>query len=656
MAAAEHYSPQELRLLQLLSKHYPTISAAHTEMINLNAILALPKGTDHYVSDIHGAYEQFDHILRHASGAIQRKIEQTFGDQMDAARKVDLALLIYYPEQKLRHSQPAQAERDAWLAQTIGDLVRVARTAGDKYTRSKVRKRLDPSLAYILEELLTEGESRDFEREPYYHAIIRSVVTIGEGERLITTLAYLIQNLVVDRLFVLGDIFDRGPAAEKVMDRLMHYHDVVIQWGNHDIAWMAAAAGSEALIATVVRLALRYGNIETLHDGYGIHLRALELFANATYGDDPCAQFLPKAERFEENYDRDTVARMHKAITIMQFKLEAQIIRRHPEYGMDDRTLLDCVDLARGTVLLAGTSYPLLDSNFPTLGTGDRAALTPAEQQVIDALREQFTQSAHLQRHIRYLYSYGNMCRVQDGNLHLHGCLPVDEAGEFVAVPLGDEALAGPALLQRFEQLARAAYASADMALRQAGLDAMWYLWTGPQSPLYGRSRMTTFERYFIADAATHAEPKGPYYDLRDDEAFCRKVLQAFGADPEHGHIINGHVPVKVRKGERPIFAGGKLLVIDGGMSEAYQKETGIAGYTLISSSHETWLAAHDVYSSTEQMLADGLDVTPHAERVERFGRRKMLADTDVGRTLQGQLEDLHKLVAAYRSGVLVER
>jgi fructose-1,6-bisphosphatase-3 len=655
MAAPAHSDDQELRLLQLLSKRYPTIVAAHIEMINLNAILALPKGTDHYISDIHGAYTQFDHILRHASGAVRRKIGQTFGAEMSRRQQLDLAMLIYYPEKKLRQVQAQVPDFADWMTATIAQLVRVARTSAQKYTRSKVRKRLPPQLAYILEELLNESHDERLQKEHYYSSIVRSIVALGEGPSVIVHLAYLIQSLVVDRLYILGDIYDRGPAAEKVMDRLMQHHSVAIQWGNHDISWMAAAAGCEALIANVVRLALRYATLETLEDGYGIDLAGLAAFAATHYGVDPCARFAPHGSAASEGYDAETIARMHKAIAIIQFKLEAQIIRRHPEYAMEDRLLLDAIDPQAGTVTIDGVAHPLLDTHWPTLAATDRARLTAAEAEVIADLRYQFQHSERLQEHIGFLYSYGNMFRVHDGNLHFHGCLPVDEHGEFTAFPLGGDRLAGPKLLERYEQMVRAAFFSSDPAARAAGQDAMWYLWCGQHSPLFGRLRMTTFERYFVADPATHAEPKGPYYLLRDDEAFCRRILAAFDADPEHGYIINGHTPVKVKTGERPLHANRRLIVIDGGMSEAYQPVTGIAGYTLIANSHEMLLAAHEAFSDADTLIREGVDITPQTERVTTFPQRMLIADTDIGRMLRGQISDLEKLVAAYRNGLLVE-
>jgi fructose-1,6-bisphosphatase-3 len=656
MAPPTRYADQELRLLQLLSGRFPTVTAAHIEMVNLSAIMALPKGTDHYISDIHGAYAQFDHILRHASGAVRRKIAQTFGDELPGPAQLQLAMLIYYPERKLRHALDGAADRDALMADTIVQLARVARTAAQKYTRSKLRKRLDRRRAYVLEELLSESQSDNSQKEQYYRSVVSSIVALGEGEAVIVTLADLIRSLVVDRLYILGDIYDRGPAAEHVVERLMAHHSVTILWGNHDISWMGAAAGCAPLVANSVRLSLRYATLETLLDGYGISLRALARFADTTYGDDPCALFMPRAGSPLEDYTPAAIARMHKAIAMIQLKLEAQAIRRHPEYAMGDRLVLDGVDLRAGTLTVGGATYPMLDTRWPTLYPDDPGALTDAEAAVAADLVEQFARSARLQEHIRYLYSYGSLSLVRDGNLLFHGYLPVDERGEFIAFPLDSEILAGPALMERYEQLARQAYFSPDPAARQEGQDAMWYLWCGPQSPLFGRSRMTTFERYVVADQAAHEEPKGAYYALRDDEAFCKRVLSAFGADPEHGHIINGHTPVKVRKGERPLLAGGRLIVIDGGMSEAYQPVTGIAGYTLIGNSHELLLAAHEAFTDAETMIREGIDPTPTTELVTSFPTRHMIADTDTGYMLRGQLEDLRKLVDAYRSGTLVER
>ncbi len=647
------HSPQELRLLRLLSDRFPTITAAHVEMMNLSAILALPKGTEHYLSDIHGAYEQFDHILRHASGSIRRRIDETFGGTLSEVEQVDLALLIYYPEIKLREVGRSRKEREGWFTESITALVKVARTSAAQYTRSKVRKRFDPQLSYLLEELLSE---RGGEQERYNEHIIRSVIELGEEERVIVRLSYLIQSLVVDRLNVIGDIYDRGPAAERVIDRLMSAHDVSIQWGNHDISWMGAAAGCTALMANVVRLALRYATIATLTSGYGINLWALAHFADICYEGDPCTVFGPKTKTPVEPFSAAQLARMHKAITVIQLKLEAQIVRRHPEYEMEDRLLLNDLDREAGTLTLDDTAYPLLDTHWPTLVGPDRAELTPEEEAVVNDLRRQFGRSDRLQEHIRFLYAYGNMFEVRDGNLKFHGCLPVDELGDFTSFSLAGETFAGPALLARFEVLSRDAFFSNTLETRQVGHDAMWYLWCGKNSPLFGRSRMTTFERYVLADPETHKEPKGYYYALRDNVRFCQKVLRAFGADPDHGHIINGHTPVALKRGERPLMAEGKLIIIDGGMSEAYRPVTGIAGYTLVGNAHALVLAAHEPFTTAEEMVVRRIDPAPNTEQIEAFPARLNVADTDIGKGLYGQLDDLKKLVDAYRRGVLVER
>lgn len=649
---AQH-SPQELRLLRLLSDRFPTITAAHVEMMNLSAILALPKGTEHYLSDIHGAYEQFDHILRHASGAIRRRIAQTFGDALSREEQVDLAMLIYYPEIKLREVGRSRKEQEGWFTESITSLVKVARTSAAQYTRSKVRKRFDPGLSYLLEELLSE---RGGEQERYNEHIIRSIIELGEGERVIVRLAYLVQSLVVDRLNVIGDIYDRGPAAERVIDRLMASHDVSIQWGNHDISWMGAASGCTALMANVVRLALRYATLSTLTSGYGVSLWPLARFADVCYEGDPCTVFQPKVKTPAETFSVAQLARMHKAITVIQQKLEAQIVRRHPEFEMADRLLLDALELKEGTLTLGGVAYPLLDTHWPTLTGPDPSDLTPEEEAVVNDLRRQFTRSARLQEHIRYLYAYGNMFEVRDGNLKFHGCLPVDELGDFTPFPLAGETLEGPALLARFEELCRDAFFGHDSKAQQEGQDAMWYLWCGKNSPLFGRKRMTTFERYVLADPETHKEPSGHYYALRNNVRFCQKVLRAFGADPKHGHIINGHTPVALKRGERPLMAGGKLIVIDGGMSEAYRPVTGIAGYTLVGNAHALILAAHEPFTTAEEMVTRRIDPAPATEQIESFPERLNVADTDIGQGLYGQLDDLKKLVDAYRRGVLVER
>lgn len=648
-------SEQQLRLLRLLADRFPNVAAAHAEMINLTAILALPRGTDHYVSDIHGAYDQFDHILRHASGTVANKVEETFGINMTQKRKTRLINLICYPRKSLRWYIPQGEgeERNDWMVETVAQLVAVARTASRKYTRSKIRKRLPVNLAYVMEELLTQGN--DGHRESYYNTIIRSIIDMGEGENFIIALGQTIQALVNDRLIVLGDVYDRGPAAEKVMDRLIAHHQVEMLWGNHDIIWMGAAAGSAALCALVTRISLRYGNLPTLEGAYDISMKRLAEFAGRVYDKAPVDTFMAKAMP-SDDYPSELLARMHKAISIIQFKLEEQIIRRHPEYEMHDRLLLERIDLSAGTINLYGQTYPLLDAHLPTLDPANPSALSPDEQEIVDDLVAEFRESRELQRHVQFLYTRGSMFRLLDGNLLYHGCLPVDEDGNFVQMQLDGQRLGGPDLLARFEKMARNGMLSRDPATREAGQDAMWYLWNGKHSPLFGKARMTTLERYFVADKVTHKEPSTPYYKWRHDEAFCRKVLAAFGADDRNGLIINGHTPVKVSKGESPILGNGRMIVIDGGMSEAYQKETGIAGYTLIHSSRGVTLAEHDAYSPPEELIEKEVRLAPRNTYLQRFTNRVYIRDTDVGRQLRGQLEDLQHLIDAYRDGLIPEQ
>jgi fructose-1,6-bisphosphatase-3 len=650
---ADRRSDRELRLLELLSKRFPNVATAHSEMINLNAILALPKGSDHFISDIHAAYDQFDHILRHGSGIVRLKVDQTFGINMTRRRKDRLVALICYPRQALRHYLREETDPRDWMAETISQLVKVARMASRKYTRSKIHKRLPATYAYILEELLKEiGEAH---REAYCNTIIHSIVEMGEGENFIAELAKVIQTFVTDRLVVLGDIYDRGPEAEKVMDRLIAYPQVEMLWGNHDIIWMGAAAGSPALAALVARISLRYGNLSTLEGAYDISMKRLAEFAAKVY-DGPCAKTFNAKSLPSDDYPPELLARMGKAISMIQFKLEEQLIARHPEYGMQDRLLLHRINLEKGEIELYGKTYPMLDTFLPTLDPADPTRLTPEEEAVVAGLVASFRESGRLARHVEFLYAAGGMFKRLDGNLLLHGCLPVNEDGAFTEFELDGERLAGPALMERFERVARNAYLSRDGAIRQAGQDAMWYLWTGALSPLFGKTRMTTLERYFVADDATHKEPKTPYFKWRDDETFCRRALAEFGCDPENGLIINGHVPVKAKKGENPVKANGKMVVIDGGMSEAYQPETGIAGYTLIITSNNVVLAEHQVYSSPEKAIEREENLSPAVRILKTFPKRLHNRDTDVGRKLRGELEDLERLVQAYRDGLIPAR
>lgn len=649
----------DLRYLELLARQFPSIQAASTEIINLSAILHLPKGTEHFLSDIHGEHEPFLHVLRNGSGSVSRRIEEVFQSTLLERERRELATLIYYPEQMLtrRLDQLGAEAVEDWYRVTLFRLVQVCRVISSKYTRSKVRKALPPAFAYILEELLHEQESQENKQE-YYQSIVDTIISTGRARAFIAAMAELIQRLAIDHLHIIGDVYDRGPGAHVIMDALLAYHSVDFQWGNHDIVWMGAAAGSEACIANVIRICLRYANLETLEGGYGISLLPLATLAMDVYGDDPCRQFKVKAPPGEEYTQNELLllARMHKAISIIQFKLEAQIIQRRPEYQMADRLLLDKVNWEAGVVWIDDQPYPLNDTLFPTVNPADPYALTEEERSVVQRLVYSFQDNERLQAHVRFLYSVGGMYRAYNGNLLYHGCIPMQENGAFAAFEIDGQFCRGRELLDRIDRLVRQAYFAADAAQKQYGQDMMWYLWTGAQSPLFGKQKMATFERYFVDDKATHEEKRNPYYDYRDRPETVSRILEEFGLDPERSHIINGHVPVKVRKGENPVKAGGRLLVIDGGFSKAYQSQTGIAGYTLIFNSYGLLLASHQPFESLEQLLDGGRGPYSHTEILETNTRRIRVRDTDLGRNIQRQIDELTALLDAYRSGLIKER
>lgn len=649
---------KELDYLKLLAKQYPSIQAASTEIINLNAILNLPKGTEHFISDVHGEYEAFLHVLKNGSGSIRRKIDEVFADTLLEKEKRSLATLIYYPEQKLSLILTEVDNEREWYRITFFRLIRIGRVVASKYTRSKVRKALPEDFAYIIEELLHEQESIDNKHE-YYNSIIDTIISTARAREFIIAMAELIQRLTIDHLHVIGDVYDRGPGAHIIMDRLMDYHSVDIQWGNHDILWMGAAAGSEACITNVIRLALRYSNMETLENGYAISMLPLASLAVDVYGDDPCEPFRPKYSGQEEYTENELrlMAQMHKAITMIELKLEGQIIMRRPHYQMEDRLLLDKIDYSRGTVCLYGQEYELTDTHFPTIDPKQPYELAEREKAVLDRLKLAFMNSERLQRHVRFLYAKGSIYLAYNGNLLYHGCIAMNEDGSFAGFKVGGNEYQGKAFMARLERLARQAYfATDDPEQKLYGLDAMWYLWSGRQSPLFGKDKMTTFERYFIADKSTHEEPKNPYYKYRDQEKTCRKILEEFELDPETAHIINGHVPVKVKKGESPIKAGGKLFVIDGGFSKAYQAQTGIAGYTLIYNSHGLMLASHRPFESTQKAIEEELDIHSKTEILETNRARLRVRDTDLGQGIQKQIRDLQQLLSAYRAGLIKEK
>jgi fructose-1,6-bisphosphatase-3 len=650
---------EEIRYLKLLSKQYPTIASACTEIINLQAILNLPKGTEHFLSDIHGEYESFNHVLRNGSGNIKRKINEVYGDIMSEKEIKSLATLIYYPEQKLEIIRKEEEDIEDWYRITIYRLVVICRKAAFKYTRMKVRKALPKEFAYIIEELMHKGPEED--KEEYYSEIINTIIRIGRADEFIIAMAKLIQRLVIDRLHIVGDIFDRGPGADKVMDTIMNYHTVDIQWGNHDVLWMGAAAGSETCIATVLRICARYANLDIIEDGYGINVLPLATFALEYYGDDECIQFKPKVESDIVYSDKDLklIAKMHKAIAIIQFKLEGHIIKRRPYFKMDDRLLLEKINYEEGTIDLYGKTYHLNDRNFPTIDPKNPYALTKEEEELVEKLKSSFLNSEKLQKHIRFMLSNGSMYLKFNSNLLYHGCIPVNEDGTFKKVTVGrtGKAYSGKEYFDRLEILVREGYFhKTNPDAKQYGMDITWYLWTGPDSPLFGKDRMTTFERYFIDDKKTHKETKSPYFKLEDSEEMCRRIFEEFGLNPECSHIINGHVPVKSKSGESPIKANGKLIVIDGGFSRAYQSTTGIAGYTLIYNSYGLLLVSHDPFESTQKAIEEEKDIHSTTMVLEKEVERKRVKDTDAGEVMKAQIKDLEMLLDAYRLGLIKEQ
>ena len=645
------------KYLQLLSEKYPSIQAASTAIINLSAQIQLPKGVEHFLSDVHGEHEAFAHVVRNGAGSIVRKIDEMFGNTMSKGERRKLATLIYYPELKTPLMLQSVPDKDEWSRLTLVRLVKFTRRLSAKYRRDTVRRLLPASVAETIEELLYDQEGVEH-KAAYYQSQIDTIVSTGSALTFITCLAELIRHLAVERLHVIGDIYDRGPGAHIILDMLMEHPQVDIQWGNHDLLWMGAAAGSEACIANVIRASLRYGNMETLENGYGISILPLASFALETYKDDPCEQFIPKVSA-DSGFTAQEVrlmAQMQKAMAIIQFKVEAQVIKRRPHYQMDDRLLLDKIDYERGVIKLNGTEYPLLDTFFPTIDPKNPEVLTAEEQAVMERLVLSFTNSKKLQQHVRYLFSTGSIYLAHDGNLLYHGCIAMNDDSEFRAFNVDGKSFAGKAFLDRVDRLARQGYFATDNPeQKRYGMDVMWFLWCAPMSPLFGKEKMTTFERYFIADKATHAEKRNAYYTLRDTEDAARKILKEFGLDPDTGRIVNGHVPVKVVKGERPIKANGRLIVIDGGFSRAYQKQTGIAGYTLISNSRGLLLAAHQPFESTQKAVSEELDIDSEMEVIHSHPFRMRVRDTDRGREIQAQIDELQALLHAYREGLIKE-
>ncbi len=646
----------QLLYLKTLAKQYPTIAAASREIINLQAILSLPKGTEHFLTDIHGEYEQFNHVLKNGSGTVKTKIDEEFGNTLSSRDKKSLATLIYYPKEKLELVLQQEENIEDWYKITLHRLVQITKRVASKYTRSKVRKALPKDFAYIIEELITEKEEVQ-DKEGYYNEIIRTIIRIGSAPGFIVALGELIQRLVIDHLHIVGDIFDRGPGPHIIMDTLEEYHSVDVQWGNHDIVWMGAASGHLACIATVIRTSVRYGNLDILEDGYGINLIPLVTFAMETYKDSDCSVFAINYNNDYNMKDLQLDMRMHKAITMPQLKLEGQIIKRHPEYHMDDRLLLDKIDFANKTVTIAGQSYEMNDVDFPTVNPENPYKLTSEEAELMERLRQAFVHCEKLQRHVRFLFSKGGLYKVHNSNLLYHGCVPMDEEGNFLKVEVDGQEYAGKKLYDVLEYYARKGfYSRHNVAEKRKGQDMLWYIWTGPNSPVFGKNKMATFERYFVKDKSTHTEVKNSYYRLMDNEEIVNKILREFNLDEVKSHIVNGHVPVEIKKGETPIKCGGKLLIIDGGFSKAYQSKTGIAGYTLVSNSHGMRLVAHETFESKEDAIQRESDIFSDTILIETAVNRLRVSDTDIGRELQESIGYLELLLQAYQDGTIVEK
>lgn len=644
---------QQIKYLKLLATRYPTVQSACTEIINLQAILQLPKGTEHFMSDIHGEYEAFYHIFNNCSGVIKEKIDMLLSNSVSDADRAQLATLIYYPRLKLKEVRRTEANYDGWCRLTLYRLIDVCRTVSVKYTRSKVRKALPEDYSYIIDELL-HADYSEHNKDQYYREIVDTILSLDRADAFIIALSTVIKQLAVDHLHILGDLFDRGQRPDLVMDLLTEHHSTDIQWGNHDVLWMGAASGSEACIANVVVNSLHYGNLEVLESAYGINLRPLSIFARDTY---PTVSkvFLPQTDEHAHT-ERDTnlIAQMQQAIEIIRFKLEGQIIQRHPEYDMNDRLLLDKIDRTAGTVNISGTVYPLRDCFFPTVSANDPYKLTDEERALIDDLKSSFLHSEKLQKHIKFLLEKGNIYKCYNGNLLYHGCIPLREDGSFDEFPILGEACSGKQLMDRAEALVRQGYfLSEKNEIKQYCLDFVWYLWCGKKSPLFGRERMTSFERLYVADQDAWREPRNPYYRYNEEEVICQDILREFGLDPNRAHIINGHVPVKLIQGESPIKANGRLVMIDGGLCKAYQPKTGIAGYTLIYNSHGMRLVAHQPFGDLKSTIQNNLDIHSSTNVFEKLNDRMMVKNTDKGVAIKSRIEDLTMLVSAYRMGML---
>lgn len=646
----------DINYLELLSKDFPNIKAAMAEFINLKAIMALPKGTEYFLSDLHGEHEAFIHMIKSASGTIKAKIDEIYGRELSETERDSLASLIYNPEAEIKRRKKSEINFDTWCATSIYRLVIICRSVSTKYTRSKVRRRLPEYLDYAMDELLHADDEEN--RTYYYSSIINTVVDEGMSEMFIKAMTNVITELAVDQLHIIGDIFDRGAHPDSIMDYLMRWHDVDFQWGNHDIVWMGAAAGNGACIANIIRMNISYNNFDMLEVGYGINLRRLTSFAAKVYGNDPCTKFMPHVldrNKFDP-VDDELAAKMHKAIAIIQFKLEGQIIKEHPEYELDNRLILDKIDLSKGTVAIDGNEYKLSDTMMPTIDPENPYALNEEEEEVMDSITASIINSEKLQKHIRFLFSHGALYQKINGNLLFHGCIPMNEDGTFKHLSVNGRTASGRPLMDHLDNEVRKSYFTDKKELKYGKPgDIMWYLWLSKDSPLFGKEKMTTFERLFIEDKSSHKEKTRPYYTLIQSREPCEKILREFGLDPMRSKILNGHVPVKIKDGESPIKGGGLLYVIDGGISKAYQKKTGIAGYTFIFNSRFMALAEHKPY---QPLKKDGTQEfnSPVIKTVATLPERMMILDTDMGIELQEQARHVKDLIEAYKKGIVKEK
>lgn len=645
-----------LHYYEHLAELFPTISSASSEIINLQALLQLPKGTEHFLSDLHGEYSAFSHVLRNGSGAVRKKIDDVFGHTLSESDKNALAILIYYPQKKMSLIRKTETDMESWYRTTLYRLIEVCKIVSSKYTRSKLRKALPEDYAYIIEELITEKQEVQ-NKEAYYESIINTIVELGQAERFIVALADVIKRLVIDHLHILGDIYDRGSGPHKIMDELCEYHSVDVQWGNHDIVWMGAAAGHLACIAAVIRSSIRYGNLELLEEGYGINMLPLATLAMKEYEDDPCERFVQKdSTSSTTRIENELVRKMHKAIAIIRFKLDGQLIQKYPEFGMDDQLRLSQIDFEKGTVTIEGTEYKMEDMHLPTVDPEHPYELTEDEMEVMLRLKSSFHHCEKLQKHVEFLLKHGSLYKIYNGNLLYHGCVPMNEDGEFTKVKVLGKEYSGKALFDVLESYVRKAFFEKDKAIKEQGKDLMWYLWTAPNSPIYGRHKMATFERYFVNDDELKEENNNAYYALIEKPEISKKILAEFGLSGKHVHIVNGHVPVRAKEGEKPVKSRGKVIVIDGGFSKTYQRKTGIAGYTLTYNSHGLTLSAHEPFVSADESVQKELDMVSKFRVIEYADGRVTVGDTDYGKKMERRIKELKELIQLYQSGEMAER